>query len=151
MAKKIQGEKFEQPVPFSAKNVIVKPDLWDVTKKCSIGLEEYHTLTKWDCGVWLNLIIGASLGICLEKIYKFLAFMWNSYTGNQEGVEQLNWSQAHRIDMSILKWSGAFFVVLLIVNVLRPNPRKKLLKKILLEIKGSRSTIASKPKGNNSD
>lgn len=144
VAKKIQGKTFVKTVVFSKDKVTMHATVWDAYGRHSLSHDEYNILKKWDCGVWLNLFIVACLGICLENAFKVIAFMWKKVNSeSQEQVKELieNQGQVYEMNKCILLWTCIAFVVLLFFNKIIRNPRKTLLKKIGLEIKGSQSTI----------
>ncbi len=155
MAKKIQGEKFEQPVQVSAKDVIRDPEISMETKVYPVGEQAYAILKQGDCVDWLSPIAFASLGLFLTQVCSLIAYFFQIYIHfeDTEEVAQLKESQEHGIGMTmtILFLSLAVFVVLLIISKFVPTKKKKLLKKIRKVLDEDPSIIASKSKGKTSD
>ncbi|MCK5565886.1 MAG: hypothetical protein KAJ07_11620 [Planctomycetes bacterium] len=149
MYQKTQGVKTDKPFSFPTRGVIQEPQLGILTEAYAIGESEYFLLKQWNWADWLYLIACASLGICLEQLYKFVIFMWKAYTGNPEEIQQLVEGQDYNGDKSLLIWAGIISGALFIINRFIPTKKKKLLKEISSVLHNNRSVIATKKKGKN--
>lgn len=159
MAKKMQGKKFELPVPFSATDVIQKPQLYIETEGYAVGEREYGILTQWYWVDFLKPFAYGSFGVFLTQAYNLITYFFQIYRNIEDTEEMAKLKECQEYEIGrtiiILITSVCVFVGLLIINKIinkyRPTKKNSLFKDIRYILDRTKKVTARKREEKNSD